>query len=176
MTAALFHRRLFDSLGALDPSYGSYYEDVDFGLRCAKAGFRGVYVPAAIVFHIGSATLGKRSAKVYYWSARNQVLLLAKHLTVLSALRAFWPILVGQSLALLAGAKHGHFLASARGKLAALAPSLRELLRPKPLGDEAYRILDESEREILGLQKALGFDLYWRLYFTLTGRIRRSQT
>jgi GT2 family glycosyltransferase len=171
MTAALFHRRLFDSLGALDVVYGSYYEDVDFGLRCATAGFKGVYVPGAIVFHVGSATLGKRSARVYYWSARNQVLLLAKHLDVPTALRAFWPILVGQSLALLAGAKHGHLLASTWGKLAALGPALRELMRSKACASEAYRILGQSEREIFELQSSLGFDLYWRLYFALTGAL-----
>lgn len=170
MTAALFHRRVFDALGALDVSYGSYYEDIDFGLRCAKAGFTGVYVPEALVFHVGSATLGKRSARVYYWSARNQVLLLGKHLDLPTAVRAFWPIFVGQSLALLAGAKHGHLIASARGKLAALGPALRELLRPKALARESYRILERSELEIFELQAVLGFDLYWRLYFTLTGR------
>lgn len=170
MTAALFHRRLFETLGVLDVSFGSYYEDVDFGLRCAEAGFRGIYVPDAIVFHVGSATLGKRSAPVYYWSARNQILLLAKHLDLPTALHGFWPILVGQSLALLAGAKHGHFIASIRGKLAAVAPALRALRRPKPRAREAYRILEQSEQEIRDLQAALGFDLYWRLYFKLTGR------
>ncbi len=169
MTAALFHRRLFDSLGALDAGYGSYYEDVDFGLRCAEAGFRGVYVPNAVAVHIGSATLGKRSARVYYWSARNQVLLIAKHLDLPTILRGIWPILVGQSLALMAGAKHGHFFASALGKAAALGPALRELWRPKPRSADAYRILEQSEREIRALQTALGFDLYWRLYFALTG-------
>jgi GT2 family glycosyltransferase len=173
MTAALFHRRLFESLGALDVSFGSYYEDVDFGLRCAEAGFQGAYVPDAVVFHVGSATFGKRSARVYYWSARNQVLLLAKHLDGVTALRGFWPILVGQTLALLAGAKHGHFLASAIGKLAALGPALRELMRPKAHAADAYRILQQSEREIHDLQSALGFDLYWRIYFMLTGRSRR---
>lgn len=170
MTAALFHRRLFDSLGALDISFGSYYEDVDFGLRCAEAGFRGVYVPEAIVFHIGSATFGKRSGRVYYWSARNQLLLLGKHLDTRTAFESFWPIVTGQTLALLAGAKHGHFLASLTGKLAAVWPAVRALLQAKPKAAEAQAILKQSEEQIFELQASLGFDLYWRLYFTLNGR------
>jgi GT2 family glycosyltransferase len=170
MTASLFHRRVFDFLGLLDVTYRSYYEDVDFGLRCAKAGFWGRYVPSAVVYHVGSATLGKRSARVYFWSARNQLVLLAKHYDAASAWRAAWPILTGQLLALLAGAKHGHFLASLAGKVAAIGPAARAFLAKKTGGPEAYRVLDESEGEIKALQESLGFDLYWRLYFRLVGR------
>lgn len=170
MTAALFHRGVFDFLGLLDVTYRSYYEDVDFGLRCAKAGLWGLYDPAAVVHHVGSATLGRRSARVYFWSARNQLLLLAKHYDAATALRAAWPVVIGQLLALLAGAKHGHFLASLAGKAAALGPAARALMVAKTGGPEAYRVLDESEGEIKALQESLGFDLYWRVYFRLVGR------
>jgi GT2 family glycosyltransferase len=170
MTAALFDRRVFDFLGLLDVTYGSYYEDVDFGLRCAKAGFWGRYVPSAVVHHVGSATLGKRSARVYFWSSRNQLILLAKHYDAASAWRAAWPIVIGQLLALFAGAKHGHFLASLAGKLAAIGPAARAMISNKSGGPEAYRVLDESEGEIKALQELLGFDLYWRLYLRLVGR------
>jgi GT2 family glycosyltransferase len=167
MTAALFSRSLFDFLGGLDVYYRSYYEDVDFGLRCAKAGMRGVYVPSAVARHIGSATLGKRSARVYFWSSRNQLLLLARHYDLPTACRAAWPILVGQSLALVAGARHRHFWASLCGKVAALGPGLPALLKKKADARAAYQILKESEAEIQRLQSALGFDLYWRWYFRL---------
>jgi GT2 family glycosyltransferase len=170
MTAALFHRRVFDFLGLIDVTYRSYYEDVDFGLRCAKAGFGGRYVPSAVVYHLGSATLGKRSARIYFWSARNQVLLLANHYDLATVRRAAGPIIIGQLLALLAGAKHGHFLASLAGKAAAIVPAARALFARKTGGPEAYRILNESEGEIKTLQELLGFDLYWRLYFCLIGR------
>ena len=46
MTAALFRRNLFTEIGYLDVIFGSYLEDVDFGLRCALAGRGGLYVPA----------------------------------------------------------------------------------------------------------------------------------
>jgi GT2 family glycosyltransferase len=167
MTAALFSRTLFDFLGVLDVSYRSYYEDVDFGLRCAKAGMRGVYVPSAVARHIGSATLGIRSSRVYFWSARNQLLLLARHYDLPTACRAAWSILVGQILALAAGARRRHFWASFCGKVAALGPGLPALLRKKADAAAAYQILKESEAEIQRLQSALGFDPYWRWYFRL---------
>ncbi len=40
MTAAIFHRRVFDQIGLLETRFHSYYEDVDFGVRCALAGSR----------------------------------------------------------------------------------------------------------------------------------------
>ena len=42
MTAAIFHRSVFEQIGLLETRFESYYEDVDFGLRCAIAGLAGV--------------------------------------------------------------------------------------------------------------------------------------
>src|SRR5579875_1958977 len=120
MTAALFHRQVFDRVGLLETRFESYYEDVDFGVRCALAGLEGVYEPAAVAVHIGKATFGKHGSRVTYLSARNQVLLLAKHYPSQTLRRFAWPILVGQTLAVLAAAKQGHPVAALRGKWHAL--------------------------------------------------------
>ena len=45
MTAALFRTELFEKAGLLDERFESYLEDVDFGLRCARADCPGAYVP-----------------------------------------------------------------------------------------------------------------------------------
>ncbi len=166
MTAVLFHRRVFDQLGLLETRFESYYEDVDFGVRCALAGFEGIYEPEAVALHSGKATLGKNGARVMYLSARNQVLLLAKHYPAATLRRFAWPIFVGQMLSLATTAKHGHFLAGLRGKTEALYRwhDFRSDLQ------DASRIeaaISESESEIRELQKKLGFDIYWRLYFSL---------
>ena len=80
MTAAMFRHRLFEEVGPLDESFESYLEDVDFGLRCAFAGRRGVYVPPAEARHIGSATSGEWNKDTVRRIARNQVLLATKAL------------------------------------------------------------------------------------------------
>jgi GT2 family glycosyltransferase len=175
MTAALFHRQVFERVGLLETRFESYYEDVDFGVRCALARLEGVYEPAAVAVHIGKATFGKNDARVMYLSARNQVLLLAKHYPRATLRRFAWPILVGQILALLAAAKQGHFFAALRGKWHALRqwPTFREISRaPDPAALEQARhaieaAFSESEREIRNLQRQIGFDAYWRLYFSL---------
>lgn len=45
----------------LDESYFGYYEDVDFCLRVAKAGYKIRFVPKAVCFHLGEASFGKLS-------------------------------------------------------------------------------------------------------------------
>jgi GT2 family glycosyltransferase len=165
MTAALFHRRVFEQIGYLDERFESYYEDVDFGVRCALAGIQGVYEPAAVAGHSSKTTLGKRGDRVYFLSARNQVLLLAKHYSAASLRRFGWPVLVGQVLSVLAAAKQGHLLAALRGKWAALR--LWSSFRPRYFPEQVRAVLSESEAQIHSLQKQVGFDPYWRLYFNL---------
>jgi GT2 family glycosyltransferase len=166
MTAALFHRQVFDKVGLLETRFESYYEDVDFGIRCALAGFSGVYEPRAVATHLGKATYGKRAARVYFLSARNQVLLLAKHYPRETLRRFAWPILVGQTLALLAAARQGHPLTALRGKWQALRrwSAFRDSL---PSAEAIEAATTASEREILEIQQTAGFDIYWRLYFSL---------
>jgi len=174
MTAALFHRQVFERVGLLETRFESYYEDVDFGVRCALAGLEGIYEPAAVAVHIGKATFGKNGARIMYLSARNQVLLLAKHYPARTLRRFAWPILVGQILSLMAAAKQGHFFAALRGKWHGLrqwstfrkeidaAPDAR-----LPAIDAIEAAFSESELEIRRLQRQIGFDSYWRLYFSL---------
>ncbi len=166
MTAALFHRRVFERIGLLETRFESYYEDVDFGIRCALAGFAGIYEPAAVATHLGKATFGKRAARVYFLSARNQVLLLAKHYPPETLRRFAWPILVGQTLSLLAAARQGHPLSALRGKWQAFRQwtAFRNAL---PAAGAIEAVTAASEREILDIQRKIGFDIYWRLYFSL---------
>ncbi len=79
MTAVVFRREVFETIGLLDESYGSYLEDVDFGIRCALANIQGEYLPVALATHRGNATLGAWHPETIRLISRNQVLLLAKH-------------------------------------------------------------------------------------------------
>jgi GT2 family glycosyltransferase len=168
MTAAVFHQSVFHKIGLLETRFESYYEDVDFGIRCALAGLEGVYEPDATAVHLGKATFGKKAARVYFLSTRNQLLLLAKHYPSETLRRFWWPILLGQTLAVLAAARQGHPWPALRGKWQALRQwsNFRQALPPSAAIES---VISASEREILQLQRAIGFDIYWRLYFTFVG-------
>jgi hypothetical protein len=165
MTAALFRRELFEQVGLLDPSFQSYMEDVDFGIRCALAERSGVYVPAATACHLGSATVGRWHRDTTRLIARNQVLLVRKHFHG----QPRWPIVAGQLLWGVTAFRHGRLLAYLRGKLQGLLshPAVNE---QKQSTEAVTSVLEASERQILELQRQTGADLYWRAYFWLARR------
>lgn len=165
LTAALFRAGLFDHTGFLDETLESYLEDVDLGLRCAARGLTGAYVPSAVAYHQGSATLGTWHPDTVRRISRNQLLLVAKHYPRNWILRYGWPVLVGQTLWGFTALRHGRFFAYLAGKLEGIR--LFGSVRGKSAADFPA-ILDQSEREIRELQSITGYDLYWRLYFALT--------
>jgi len=56
--AALYRRSFFNEVGFFDEDFFAYLEDVDINLRANRLGLTCLYVPAAKVYHIGSATTG----------------------------------------------------------------------------------------------------------------------
>jgi GT2 family glycosyltransferase len=167
-TAAVYRAELFRKAGLFDESFESYLEDVDFGLRCAYLGYAGQYVPEALAYHVGSATLGRWHPDSVRRMARNQVLLVAKHYPRRLLLRYSWSILVGQGLWGLVAVRHGAGAAWLQGKMA----GLRMFCAARRAGSADPRrlasILEEGEREIRAVQRRTGFDPYWRWYFLLT--------
>lgn len=71
--AALYHRATFLQAGGFDEDYFSYFEDVDLGFRLLLAGIRTLYVPGAVVRHVGSASTGRRSAFAVHYGLRNLI-------------------------------------------------------------------------------------------------------
>ena len=71
--AALYHRDAFLKFGGFDEDYFTYFEDVDLGFRIRLGGGKCLYVPEAVVHHVGSASTGKRSDFSVYYGYRNLI-------------------------------------------------------------------------------------------------------
>lgn len=71
--AALYDREAFLKIGGFDEDYFSYFEDVDIGFRLRLNGEKCLYVPEAVVYHVGSASTGKRSDFSVYYGYRNMI-------------------------------------------------------------------------------------------------------
>lgn len=161
-TACLFRRDSIEKLHGFDELFGSYLEDVDLGLRCIREGLTGVFVPEAIAWHHGSATLGRWNPAVVRLISRNQLLLVARHYDRELFRSCLWPIVAGQLLWGLVALRHGTFGAWTAGKWEALK-SFRIDAAPCPaLRDFLYA----SEAEIRGRAQ----DSYWNWYFRLVPR------
>ncbi len=164
-TAILMRRDYFEAVGGLDESFGSFYEDVDFGLRSCAKGYSGIYEPAAECWHRGSATLGAKAARQIELSARNQLLLLAKHGGKRWLER--WPaeFWTGQALSLAAALKHGQLLAALRGKRAGWK-TLKDA--NTAWSEDMAQGLEAMQGELFEASQQGGADPFWRYYWALT--------
>ena len=71
--AALYRKDAFIEANGFDEDYFCYVEDVDLGFRLRLLGYRCLYVPESVVYHVGSATTGKHSDFSVYHGHRNLV-------------------------------------------------------------------------------------------------------
>lgn len=144
--AHLISRDLFLGLGGFDERFFCYCEDVDLGYRLRLIGEATLFVPKAVVSHVGSAVLGARSDFALYHGAKNRLWLLVKntpwplvpvvallHLPVL-ALLLVMHALRGEARPVLRGlvaglAGMGPILASRRSVQATRTVSARTILR-----------------------------------------------
>lgn len=144
-TAILLRTELRDKVGYLDESFGTYYEDVEFGVRCRRAGLRGRYVPSATGTHEGSATAGAWSEFTVRQLSTNHARLVAKHW----GKRHRWAVGVARVLWKSLVRRRGH----------------RAVFPTFPV--EQVEPLDFDDATIEALQRETGFDAFWRWYFRL---------
>ena len=79
--ALLIKSRVVREIGLLDPAYFAYYEDVDWSLRCKKAGYRVVVVGEARTYHKGTPDRTElKSPILWYYYIRNQRLFVRKYI------------------------------------------------------------------------------------------------
>jgi N-acetylglucosaminyl-diphospho-decaprenol L-rhamnosyltransferase len=60
--AAAYRREAWEQAGGLDENVFIYMEDLDLALRLRTAGWKAAAAPDAVGIHLGSATMGRRSA------------------------------------------------------------------------------------------------------------------
>jgi len=82
-------RDVIDKIGILDDKYFLYLEDLDWNIRIQKAGWKTMYVPTSIVWHVNAGSSGRPGNPVHeYYFTRNRLLLGMKY----SPLRTKWAL------------------------------------------------------------------------------------
>jgi GT2 family glycosyltransferase len=148
--AALYRRSLFEEIGPFDEDFFAYCEDGDVSFRAQLAGYRCLYVPGAVVYHVGSAsTGGKRSPTATRLGTQNGVNLLVKNLPASLAWRLLPSILAGQfSRALITALSPGGLRACLSGLTGAWRLLPRMLKKRKAI-QERRRVSDSYVRQLL---------------------------
>ncbi len=71
--AALYRRKMLDEIGLFDGEYFAYFEDVDLSFRMHLFGWKCIFVPDAIVYHMHSATSRSSSPFKIFYIERNKL-------------------------------------------------------------------------------------------------------
>ncbi len=77
--SVLVKREVVEKIGPMDERFFINYDDLDYNVRIAKAGYRILYVPEAVMWHKVSATMGLASPRTTYYMTRNSLLFFTKH-------------------------------------------------------------------------------------------------
>jgi hypothetical protein len=105
--ACMFCRReMFDNIGFFDEDYFAYYEDGELSLRAWWWGWKCIYVPTAIAYHMRNA-----AAKTYhsyheiarFYENRNHYLILLTFMPIRWLIKSFPVLIVSESSILLQG-------------------------------------------------------------------------
>jgi len=138
-TASLFRTEALRSAAladgsVFDPAFGSYFEDVDLGLRLGRLGWKASWVPAAWASHVGSATSRRLGWRHPWWVLTNRWRALAGNLRATALITALPRLVRGEVRAVRTLARHNRRALLAEVPAMAAVPWLvaRSLRRPSP--------------------------------------------
>ena len=183
-TASAYRRTVLEEVGGFDEDFFGFMEDLDLSLRARLRGYRGLYVPSAVVYHQGSATFEARGKKeIFRLITRNQIWVVAKNYPATVFLRALPRIIVFQVLWMGLMLSRGLLKACLRGfweafrGLPRMLRKRRQIQRSRSITPrEFWEMLKHSEQEIAAWQQRLEpaeRSLLLRIYF---GLFRSSTT
>lgn len=159
--AAIYRKAMLDDIGLFDEDLVAYAEDLDLSFRAQLHGYRCLYVPAAVVYHRGSATYKRESPIAVYYGSRNMLTVILKNMPK-NLLRRYWPyILAAQMYQVVYFTLRGCGVAAVRGKIDALR-QLRTTLAKRRMIMRARRVSDDYIDALLekGLQESIHFARY----------------
>ncbi len=163
--AALYRREMLDDIGLFDEDFFAYCEDGDLSFRAQLAGYGCLYVPGAIVYHVGGAsTGGKRSPTATRLGTRNGLCLLVKDLPT--------PLVPGMLLPIVAGQVTRLAVTTLSGVLPAHLAGLVEAMRLIPKMLRKRRDIQKRRRVPTTPIRMLLRDSSWAARASILRRLR----
>lgn len=87
--SVIIRKEVFENLGGFDKSYFMYYEDVDLSLRMKRQGWKIIYEPKSVVYHIHSGSSKEWSSFFNYHVEKNYLATLIKHFPLMIVASGF---------------------------------------------------------------------------------------
>lgn len=89
--ALAVRKKLFHQLGGFDESFEFHMEEIDLCWRCHKLGYRVMYQPESVVYHLGGGSLPMGNPRKVFFNYRNNLIMLTKNLD-----RNLFPVIFGR--------------------------------------------------------------------------------
>jgi len=118
--AALYRKKMLDEIGLFDEDLHAYLEDTDLAFRGRLAGWKCLYVPGAVVYHVHAGTGGFETDYFIYYLNRNVIWVVIKNFTKMLFFSSL-PWIIGRNIAVIPYyILKGHGRAVIRAKLDAI--------------------------------------------------------
>jgi len=85
--AAIYRRDMLEDIGLFDEDFFAYYEDIDLGMRAQLSGYKCLFVPTAVVYHIHQATSNRIPAQRFIFAQRNIIFVHLKNMPLMMLLK-----------------------------------------------------------------------------------------
>jgi len=141
--SALYRREMLEQIGLFDEDFFAYYEDVDIAWRARLFGWKCLYVPTSLVYHVSSAT--GASIKLYYLS-RNQTFYVLKNASLDIVLSQMIHLMLSIPMTILGGLRrrdYRNMLTVLKGKIDIFGYIPKMLMKRRRL--QSARLVPDSE-------------------------------
>ena len=159
--AALYRAAMLREIGLFDEDFFILYEDVDLSFRAQLRGYKCIYVPDAVVYHIGSHSIGEDTPMSVYYSHRNLEWVYVKNMPASLIKRTIVPHLIYDLAAFLffvAKGRGGDYLRAKWDALKGIRAALQKrkgIQINKKVGDDYVWSLLEKEHFLPRLTRRL---------------------
>lgn len=140
--AAIYRKSLFDEIGLFDEDFFAYYEDVDLGFRAQLNGYQCLYVPTAIVYHVGGATSKNMPRLMTFLIWRNSIFVLIKNMPTSILKKHIFKIILFYLLRMGNFIRKGEIISLIKGGTSVLK-KLNVMLNKRQIIQSNRKILDE---------------------------------
>jgi GT2 family glycosyltransferase len=149
---ALYRRAALQRVGLLDEDFFALQEDTDWSFRAQLLGYSCRYVPTAVAYHMGSATLGRGlSDFTLYHNWRNNIWVVLKDYPASALLRHAHELLLDQA--------HNFVWAVQKGRQRVFFEVWRDVIRALPSLLRKRRVIQSSRTVGLReLEQVIGVD------------------
>lgn len=76
----LTRKKIYETLGGLDEDFFSHMEEIDLCWRMKNSGYKIMYCPDSVVYHLGGGSLSQGNPFKTYLNYRNNLIMLTKNL------------------------------------------------------------------------------------------------